>query len=400
MDDGEIPHFSLVIRGSTMAKDRRPAREINYSSPCAIVISTATTFRGGEYQVRVLANALSERGYAMVMACNRKTTLKRIDFPHTRWVTYGHASGLGLRGCARLLGELRRYPSSVLVCNDSKALTMAALVSLLVPVPIVGVRRVYFPFARNRLSRWKYGRCSCIVAISTAVAERCRDTLPGVPVEVIPSTTAALTNGHSSGAVRERLGLNARDTVCLSVADFTNPGKRLDLLIQVAAGLREQHHGLRLLLVGRLPPGARSDLPQWCVPVGHSNAVSQYYAAADMYLCTSRHEGLGTAILDAVVRDIPAVAPAAGGAGDMFPDTAWLADEAVEGSTFHTRASEILDNIEEARARARRYGAWARNRFAPAHMVDSYAKLLDRLAGPRELEALAPQQAAPRGGMN
>ena len=109
--------------------------------------------------------------------------------------------------------------------------------------------------------------------------------------------------------------------VCLSVADFTNPGKRFSLLLNTASSLHQSYPHFRLLLVGNLPE-LTEQLPVWCVTTGFSATPHEYYAAADMYLCTSLHEGLGTAILDAVVRDIPAVAPSAGGAADLFPDEA------------------------------------------------------------------------------
>ena len=49
------------------------------------------------------------------------------------------------------------------------------------------------------------------------------------------------------------------------------------------------------------------------------NAVS-FYNAFDLYISTSTREGLGSALIDAVVRDIPAVATDAGGTRDIFPE--------------------------------------------------------------------------------
>ncbi len=226
------------------------------------------------------------------------------------------------------------------------------------------------------------------MAISKAIAERCRSTLPGCRITVIPSSTTPVIETDKRGILRNRLGFNPENQVCLSVADFTNPGKQFPFLLKTASLLHRRYPEFRLLLVGKLPD-TREPLPSWCISTGFSSAPLDYYAAADLYLCTSRHEGLGTAILDAVVRDIPAVAPAAGGAGDLFTDDAWLADE-VHGKTFLQRMCEILDNPTEARLRAIRYGEHARGWFSRTRVVDAYRVLIDEIAGTIPLSSLEP----------
>jgi glycosyltransferase involved in cell wall biosynthesis len=145
------------------------------------------------------------------------------------------------------------------------------------------------------------------------------------------------------------------------------------LIRDVARLLADELPGAQLVCVGPAPEDQFKDVSN-VVLAGTVQDAHRYYAAFDCYVSLSRKEGLGTALLDAVVRDIPTVATDAGGTRDIYPD----------GWEFVTReAGAVAARIgrDESVERARRAGEHARQEFSVGHMVDSVAAVYRTLTG-------------------
>ncbi len=88
--------------------------------------------------------------------------------------------------------------------------------------------------------------------------------------------------------------------------------KRFDLLIDAFALAQAKHPDLRLTIHGEGPERARLEeritqhsLHDMVHLPGYAQDMDQVHGAADLFVCTSRREGLGNAIIEAMARGVP-----------------------------------------------------------------------------------------------
>jgi glycosyltransferase involved in cell wall biosynthesis len=123
----------------------------------------------------------------------------------------------------------------------------------------------------------------------------------------------------------------------------------------------------------------RLSLPESLVCTGPLDNAVQYYGAFDAYVSTSSYEGLGSALLDAVVRDIPAVAVDAEGTRDIFPQGHPLVMRG-DYEAFAAAVAAMVRGYEAATAEAKRCGARARDIFSVDAMVEKTLTIYAALA--------------------
>lgn len=130
--------------------------------------------------------------------------------------------------------------------------------------------------------------------------------------------------------IRSGLGIADDEFVVLSVAD-NQERKNLSAAMEIIAGLKEQsERKVRFLLVTREFSPFGWNLRDLAVRLGINLEVNIYergmprdklwglYAVSDAYLCTSKAEGLGMPILDAMAMKIPVVATDTGALTELL----------------------------------------------------------------------------------
>jgi glycosyltransferase involved in cell wall biosynthesis len=240
---------------------------------------------------------------------------------------------------AALLGavnEAGRGPA-LFHAHDAHALTLAGLAATLTKSPFVATRRVDFHLRRSGY----WARANRVIAISEAVrAILVEDGIPssriatvhsGIDVEAVRAVQAA--------AIRTELGLPATGPLAVTVGALVGH-KDHATLVEAAAALRPRQPELHWAIAGegelrrdleariqRLGMGDRIHL------VGHIEAPLRLIAAADVFVMSSKEEGLGTTVLDAMALGVPIAATGgggipemlAGGAGLLSPPGDWVA---------------------------------------------------------------------------
>jgi glycosyltransferase involved in cell wall biosynthesis len=148
-------------------------------------------------------------------------------------------------------------------------------------------------------------------------------TLTGGPIEEIGGelsdllSTAAPPYVYLPNPVVEKVGAlrtpSQTGRQVVSVGRLA-PEKRFDLLIDAFAMMHQQMPDARLTIYGegaerpaleaqvkRLGLDGAVDLP------GYTSDLDAVHSAADLFVCTSRREGLGNAIIEAMARGVPVV---------------------------------------------------------------------------------------------
>jgi glycosyltransferase involved in cell wall biosynthesis len=184
---------------------------------------------------------------------------------------------------------------------------------------LVASRRVSLPL-RRPFSLRKYAACDRVIAVSRAVARVLLEH--GLPARRLLLIYDGVPDRRSARDGREalrELGVPADSPVVGNVAALTEHKDHATLLAAMPRVL-EAVPAARLVIVGagelrgRLEAEARSlGLGERCVFAGFRTDVDRLIPAFSLLCLTSRTEGLGSSLLDAMCFGRPVVATATGG---------------------------------------------------------------------------------------
>jgi glycosyltransferase involved in cell wall biosynthesis len=332
--------------------------------PAIVHLSTGKHFRGGERQALLLHNGLLEKGYKSLLICRAKGELSRqhtSSLSSVSWKGEWDASGL-----MRIITRCKSASPSIIHCHDAHSFTHGIIAGSLLRIPVVYTRRVVFPLRNNIFSNWKYGKCRLFIAISKAVALQCLRIAGQERIRIVPDGVEWRKPSLSRAEARTLLGIPDGCFAIGTVGHFTHE-KNLPLIATLAGALKKEKKDVRIVCVG--PYGADLEYPDNMIFTGYKPNASDCYAAFDAYISGSMNEGLGSALIDAVVRDIPVVAVDAGGTRDIFPENRPLVSSGDESGLILS-VKKIIDNHEKALSDAKKCGIRARAIFSVENMVN------------------------------
>jgi glycosyltransferase involved in cell wall biosynthesis len=311
-----------AARAARAPRDARPV-------PVVMHLDTERGWRGGERQVLWLARLLDRDRYVSLIAARPGQPLAArardagIPVVETRpWAEFGLFAAFALRR------TILRRNVRIVHAHTAHAAALAALATLATPARLVVTRRVDFPVRANPGSRWKYRRADGVIAISRAVADvlLAGGVIPS-RIEVIPSgvdlsrpTPAASRDAFTA------LGIPVEAPVVVQVAQLVGHKDPVTFVGAIAAA-RRRVPSLHAVLAGDGPLRgavdaaiARHGLTGVLHATGYRTDADALIAAADVVTLSSREEGLGTVLLDAMAFGKPVVATRAGGIPEIIED--------------------------------------------------------------------------------
>ncbi len=303
-------------------------------------IDSGREYRGGQDQVRLLTRELArvaggEGGLEQRLLTRRASTLARRVAAHgtsVREVPWGPS--LDPRALWRLYLEASVFRPDVLHAHDTHGLQLAYWTRRLSgrgpgDPALVATRRVDFHVGPR--SVWH--RVDRVIAISEAVrAVLLADGLAARDITVVPSgvdVEEIRRNAATPYNVRARLGLAAGTPLAANVAALVGH-KDQDTLLRAAHAARPTRPDLHWVIAGegelraaleatlmRLGLGDRVHL------LGQVAEADALIAEADVFVMSSKEEGLGSVVLHALALGKPVVATRGGGLPEIVP-AEWL----------------------------------------------------------------------------
>lgn len=240
--------------------------------------------------------------------------------------------------------------------------------------------RLYEMLERRMVRRFDY-----VIAVSDKIAEHTRHRSFADRLVVIP-------NGVDTAGKLSRPTLEQRQSdelPRLLAVGRLGPEKGFDLLIEAMQRLRISGIGATLVIVGhgserpRLAAQiAAHDLGDYVQLVGYQSNVEPFYSDADIFVLSSRTEGLPIVLLEAMVHGVAVVATAVGEVPKVLEDgrCGWLiAVPTVEG-VARVLAEAIQASGVERRSRAQRARDRVLEGFSAASMALRYLDVYARAA--------------------
>ena len=285
---------------------------------------------GGQNQLWRLAVGLRDRGHRQWIVTRPESPLaRRAGGEGFEVLAHPFRGEVDPRATLALRRLIARHAPDVVDAHDPHSLTPAALACRLVrPRPlVVGHRRVDFHIRANCFSRWKYARgADHLIAISERVrAVLIEDGVPAGRVTVIHSGIDLETPAPPEGPdLRTRAGAAQGAPLVLTIAS-TEAYKDHPTLLEAAALLFERRPDARWAVLGagglfeetaaRVERRGLADRLRYLGFVDHARGL---LPQADVFVLTSKTEGLGTSVLDAMAVGVPVVSTAAGGIPEMI----------------------------------------------------------------------------------
>jgi glycosyltransferase involved in cell wall biosynthesis len=290
-----------------------------------------------------------------------------ISVRETAW-----SAGLDPRVVAAIVAELRSGPA-LLHAHDAHSLTLAGLSAWFRRVPLVVTRRVDFPLRR----RGFWSRADRVIAVSDAVARVLRtDGIDPSRIVVVHSgVDVAEAADAAPMGIRNRLGLHENTQLAVNVGALV-PHKGHATLLRAAALLRDRLPQLHWAIAGEGP--LRGELERLrgelglrgCVHLlGHVPEPLGLVADADVFVMSSREEGLGTSVLDAMARGIPVASTTAGGLPEMLGGGAGVLVPPEQPAALADAVASLAQD-PELRTRVRDRALMVVQRFSARRMAE------------------------------
>ncbi|MBE7438385.1 MAG: glycosyltransferase family 4 protein [Spirochaetales bacterium] len=298
-------------------------------------LSTSSSWRGGEQQILYLCRGLRELGQDQLVVCQDGSDAV------TRFKNEGIVvREISMRGeldflaAYRLSRVAREFGANLIHAHTARAHSLGLLSSLFTRLPLFVSRRVDFPARGNILSRLKYR--SPRVTVFIAISQNVRNIL--VKDGIAPQRIRVAYSGidpdrfrdlPAARALRTQYGLKNR-LVLGNVAALVDHKDQSTLLRSLwLLKQRTDVPPFTCLIVGsgerelRLKSLAYEELQLSASDVvfcGFQKDILPYFALFDIFVMSSREEGLGTSVLDAMASGLPVVSTTGGGLPEMVDE--------------------------------------------------------------------------------
>jgi glycosyltransferase involved in cell wall biosynthesis len=287
-------------------------------------VDAGREWRGGQNQVRLLLRELAhEPDVDLRLVTNRDGELARRVARHGTPIDgLTWSAGLDPRAWWTIRRTLRTFRPDLVHVHDGHSLTLCRFARP--PAPLIAHRRVDFHVRAG--SAWH--TANRIVAISEAVARvLVADGVPPDRITVIPDgidPAEIQANASRPLGIRTRLSLAPHTPLAVNAAALVDHKDQITL-VRAAREARPLRPDLHWLIAGegerrgaleaeiaRLALGDRVHL------LGYINEVDALIREADVFVMSSREEGLGSVILHALALGKPVVSTAAGGIPEIL----------------------------------------------------------------------------------
>ncbi|KPK58774.1 MAG: hypothetical protein AMJ59_13860 [Gammaproteobacteria bacterium SG8_31] len=335
-------------------------------------INLARGYRGGERQTELLIRALADKGWKQRLVARRSEPLAERICGVDGLTVVESSPASAVRSIGR--------PGLIHV-HEGRSLRSAWINHLITGTPYLVTRRIQKGPRQHWLNRSMYRQAVRVVALSAAIAEKMAAFDPSLSLTIIPSATSGLTADPSeTAALRARWG---GQFVVGHIGNLDDSHKGQQQIVATAEAMASAHPQMRFVLVGGGPDEARlreasRRLPSLILE-GQTDRVADYLGAFDVFLFPSRHEGLGSILLDALDFGLPVVATRVGGIPEVIEDgvNGFLVSVDDIGGMQEALAALAADG--ELRARLGAAGREKARAFTREEMAERYAELYDSI---------------------
>lgn len=287
-------------------------------------LSSERTWRGGEQQIAYLMGVLKTHGVESIVAVRKDSAFVAKTKSDYKLIELPFSSELDLYTAWKIRNIVKKEKIDIVHMHSGHGHTLGVLSHKLGhDAALVLSKRTDYPVKDNPLSRWKfnYPGIKKILCVSDKIRQIVSQDLiePSKAITVYSGIDLKRFPAKPTQDIREIAGLPPDTKVVISTAAIS-PQKDYGTFMKVAAELKVHHPDLHFVICGEGP--SENEIINVATELGLTGRVhflgfrkdiANFLGSADLFLITSKEEGLGTSILDAFAVGLPVVATAAGG---------------------------------------------------------------------------------------
>jgi L-malate glycosyltransferase len=290
-------------------------------------ISSPKTWRGGEQQLIYLAEELKLLGVEQVVMCPFNSEVHKYCLKnHLAHVTYFKGFSANPMVAFRVAHVCSKERIHLIHVHDSHAHNFAILSAVLTKNerPIVVSRRVDFAIQGSSMSLFKYNHPNIkkVVCVSAAIRDVMLEFIEDKSkLKVVHSgiDLSRFENVVSKGTLRTEYQIPDDYSIIGNVSALA-PHKDYQTFVDTAKRLIDEGFKAKFIAIGEGP--SRKEIEEYIdqnkmqehvILTGFRTDVPELLKELDIFLITSKTEGLGTSIIDALASNAPVVAAKAGG---------------------------------------------------------------------------------------
>ena len=234
--------------------------------------------------------------------------------------------------------------------------------------------------AKNRANEWlqvrSYYAFSAVVAVSQTIVQHLRNAgLPDRLIRTIPNAIDPRIAVTSRDATRARIGAIADEFVIGWVGRMSSE-KGLDVLVEALPNVKQP---FKCIFIGDGPD--RSQLSGQVAKLGLDSSVrwtgvvpdaASLFSAFDVFVLSSRTEGIPIVLLEAMRASVPIVATRVGGVPEMLDETEALLVPSEQAAALAKAIGSVREDAVSAAKRAQAARARLERDFAVEPWVRRY----------------------------
>lgn len=307
-----------------------PVDKFPFNDFRVLQISSIKTWRGGEQQVAYLALELRKLGKESFMVVAKGSKLQEFCQENGfQFATLNFGNGFNLFAARKLKHICDRYQIDLIHMQCSPSHTLAVFSNLMGnKAKMVLSRRVDFPIRDNLFSvkKYNYDAIKKILCVSDKINEIITPVIKN-PDKIETIYSGIDLNKFSTlkdNILRQQYHIDKENLLIGNVASMANH-KDYFTFINTAEILIKSGLKAKFLVIGDDGGEERQirelvktkHLEDDIIFTGFRTDIPKILSELDVFLFTSKEEGLGTSVLDAMACKVPVVATRAGGIPEM-----------------------------------------------------------------------------------
>ncbi len=324
-------------------------------------VNTEKTWRGGERQTLYTIEGLISQG----VDCQLMSLQGSIMHQKAAEIGVHVITVVSMKDALRKLSKLRGKFDCI-HAQTGKAHTQCILTKVFHQTPVIYTRRVDF-VPGGLMTKLKYRFTNKVVSISSAISIILSES--GIYRDS-PIISSAVKDKEldvkRALALMKPLGIQD-GTKIIGLVSALEPHKDPITALKTIQALKKVrqdfvvlHFGNGVLFDKVSDMIKKFNLEQFYFQMGHHENVEDYFSFMDVFLMTSKEEGLGSSVLDAFNYEVSVVSTNAGGLKNLVKDRGFLCniadirclsqgldlalDSSKESTKYRARAKEYCDN--------------------------------------------------------
>lgn len=294
-------------------------------------IISSTNWRGGEQQVHYLLNNISDKNEAYLFCVKDAAIIHKNQHLIHKICTYKKRLGFDIFAAIELKKICKKNKIEIIHLHDSHAINTYILADLLgLDIPAIIHRHVNFPIH----SKWKYQykKIQKIICVSNEVKKNFIPFIDDKKLEVIyPGIDVSKFDNsefRTQNSLKQELNI-PNETKLIGIVSALEPEKNIEEFIEIANRISNKRNDIKFVIIGDGSIKSNlisqisseiSELKSNIIFLGFRNDIPQILSSLDIFLFTSKNEGFGQVLLEAMASKVPVITSNFGTAKEVIED--------------------------------------------------------------------------------